>query len=172
MCIKNTTQKFGILSKFFHWTIFLCITAQLYYVWLFKDMFWHKSIGALVLILGILWIIWRFFNILPTPKPGPESWQYYAAKITHNLLLLCIILLPVTGIIMGMANNRPLDWFGIYTIMPASFIPQNETFAGYFSLAHTVIGYGLVGLVCIHILGALKHLFIDKDDVLRRMLPW
>jgi cytochrome b561 len=56
--------------------------------------------------------------------------------------------------------------------MPASFIPQNETFAGYFSLAHTVIGYGLVGLVCIHILGALKHLFIDKDDVLRRMLPW
>ncbi len=171
MIFKNTSRKFGAISKLFHWTIFVCITAQLYFVWLFKDMFWHKSIGASVLLLGILWIIWRQFNVLPTPKPGPENWQYFAAKITHNLLFACIILMPVTGIIMGMANNRPLDWFGIYTIMPASFIPQNETFGGYFSLAHTIIGYSLAGLVSLHILGALKHHFIDKDDVLKRMLP-
>lgn len=171
MQLKNTFQKFGAVSKCFHWIIFLCITAQIYYVWIFKDMFWHKSIGALVLILGILWIIWRLFNIVPSPKHGPTHWQYYAAKITHNLLLVCILLLPLSGIVMGMANNRPLDWFGLYTIMPASFIPQNETFAGYFSLMHTVVGYALVALICFHLLGVLKHFFIDKDDVLKRMLP-
>lgn len=172
MHIKNTASQFGAVTKFFHWTIFVCICAQLYYVWLFKDMFWHKSIGVLVLFLGVLWIIWRLFNISPTAKPGPSSWQYYVAKITHQLLLLCIVLLPVTGIIMGMANNRPLDWFGIYTLTPASFIPQNEAFAGYFSLTHELIGYTMVALICIHILGALKHVFIDKDDVLKRMLPF
>jgi cytochrome b561 len=171
MSFKNTTQQFGTLSKFFHWTIFLCITAQIYFVWLFKNMFWHKSIGATVLILAIFWIIWRMFNVLPTPKPGANNWQYYAAKITHTLLLICIVLLPISGIIMGMANNRSFDWFGIYTVNPLSFIPQNETFAGYFGWMHTIVGYTLVTLVSLHILGALKHYFIDKDDVLKRMLP-
>ncbi|MFA6038034.1 MAG: cytochrome b [Legionellales bacterium] len=172
MSLKNTTQKFGSVSKFFHWTIFLCVSAQIYFVWVFKDMYWHKAIGATVLLLAIFWLIWRMFNVVPTPKPGPNNWQYYAAKIAHNLLFACIILLPISGIIMGMAFNRSFDWFGIYTITPFSFIPQNETFGGYFSLAHTIIGYSLVALVSVHILGALKHHFFDKDDVLKRMLPF
>ncbi len=69
-------------------------------------MFWHKSIGATVLILAIFWLIWRRYNVLPTPKPGPSSWQYYAAKIAHGLLLTFIVLLPISGIIMGMAAGR------------------------------------------------------------------
>ncbi len=182
MDFKNTPAKFGVVSKTFHWLIFVMITAQLYFIWMFetlsKDdpgrgnfMFLHKSMGATILVIAILWIIWRLFNVLPTPRPHARSWQHYLAKTVHTLLLIGIVVLPITGILMGMASGRSLDWFGVFTLNPASFIPQNDTLAGLLRDAHIVIAFSIIGLVGMHIVGALVHHFAYKDDVLKRMLP-
>lgn len=183
MQIKNTHERFGVVSKTFHWLIFILITLQFYLIWTFESMlkinpargtymFFHKSVGLTILLVAIAWIIWRRFNVLPTPLPNQYSWQHYLAKTTHILLLIGIVAMPLTGIVMGMAAGRSLDWFGIYTITPFSFVPHNDVLAGRLKLTHEIIATALVGLVILHTLGALVHHFIYKDNVLRRMLPF
>ncbi len=183
MSFKNTTHTFGSISKLFHWLIFVLFTAQLYFIWIFYGlsqddptrgnyMFLHKSFGATILILAVLWIIWRWINVHPTPIPNTNNWQNKLARMTHALLLIGLVLLPLSGILMGMAGGRDLNWFGIYILKPFSFMPQNEMIGGALNTAHTVIGYSLIALICLHIVGALLHHFYYKDAVLKRMLPF
>ena len=181
MQIKNTTERFGAVSKVYHWLIFALITLQFYLIWMFETlskldlsrgnyMFFHKSVGATILLLAIMWIIWRRYNVLPKPFPKQNSWQHHLAKFVHIALFTTIIAMPVTGLFMSMAAGRGLDYFGLFTIAP--FIPHNEVLAGYLKSAHIIIAWVLVGLVVLHALGALVHHVIYKDNVMRRMLPF
>lgn len=182
MRIKNTFERFGVVSKTFHWLVFVLITVQLYLIWMFETltktdptrgtyMFLHKSVGATILLVAILWIIWRRFNVLPMAMPQPHSWQHRLAKFTHISMLIAIVALPISGLFMSMAAGRGLDWFGIFTIAPFGFIPHSETLAGQFKVTHQIIATILIGLVTLHVIGALVHHFIYKDNVLRRMWP-
>lgn len=183
MQLKNSLERFGAITKTFHWLIFILITTQLYLIWMFETlskedpsrgqyMFFHKAVGATVLMVAILWIIWRWFNVLPAPKPSRDSWQHKLAKFTHTCLLIGIVILPLSGALMSLSAGRAIDWFGIFTIPVFSFVPQSEALAGFFKSTHQLIAFVLVTLVGLHIVGALIHHFIYKDNVMRRMLPW
>ncbi|HLF67321.1 MAG TPA: cytochrome b [Gammaproteobacteria bacterium] len=183
MQFKNTPDRFGMISKSFHWLMFVLISVQLYLIWTFETlqntdpsrglyMHFHKSVGVTILLVGILWIIWRMRNIHPMPLPSRGSWQHRLAGITHNLLLLGVIAMPISGLFMSLTAGRNVDWFSIYTLTPPAFIPVNEVWAGNFKLAHQLIATALIALVCLHVAGALVHHFIYKDRVLKRMLPF
>jgi cytochrome b561 len=169
MQLKNNQYRFGTITKTFHWLVFLLVCAQFALAWVFDNMFIHKAIGFTLLPLVILWVIWRFFNIQPRPQ-NAKGWQKPAASITHNLLLLGVFALSVSGIFMSVANGRPVQWFNLYTLEP--FMAKNEQLAGYFKLSHEYIAYALIGLVTLHVAGALLHHFYYKDQVLKRMLPF
>jgi cytochrome b561 len=111
-------------------------------------------------------------NISPQSFSQPKTWQDNLAISVHLGLFLCIILIPLSGIIMGMSAGRDLNYFNLVTIKPFAFVPQTEALNGQVKLAHEWISYFLIGLVVLHVIGALTHHFIYKDNVLRRMLPW
>jgi cytochrome b561 len=137
----------------------------------------HKSIGVLVFPLLLARVLWRL-------KQGwPESLHHYAAieqflaKVTHWALLLGLIALPITGMIYSGASGHGFGIFGL-PVFPANYhpteigqvIPYSEQLSIIGETAHEWIGYGLMVMLTLHIVGALKHHVIDGDGTLRRML--
>lgn len=183
MTIKNTENRYGSVSKFFHWTIGLLFLLQfilVYYVlWglpeksptagaLINQV--HKPVGILILLLGIIFVIWRLMNIKPKFPRLMTSWEIVIAKLTHFFLYLAIFVMPITGLLMTEAAGRPPNFFGLYQI--PQFMEKNEALGKFFFEFHEITSYVVIGLVVLHTLGALKHHLINRDNVLKRMLPF
>lgn len=179
MLIKNTSEQYGAISKFFHWSLVLLVLIQFYLI--FQAQFFpkdspivgflignvHKPIGMLVLLLAILSYCWRIMNIKPGFPLDMPHWEKIAATIVHNLLYLCLIVMPITGLIMSVAAGRPPNFFGLYQV--PQFLAENKTLSDNFFNLHRITAIVLISLIGIHILAALKHHFIDRDTVLKRM---
>lgn len=140
----------------------------------------HKSIGITVLALSIVRAIWRVTHRpppLPSVMPG---WERVFAHAVHGGLYALIFLLPLSGWAHDSAwvaaASHPMYLFGIVpwprigVIM--SLAPDlKESLHEWFGTLHTACGYALYALLGLHVLGALKHHWIDRHPVLSRMLP-
>jgi len=179
MPFRNTTHAWGSLSKAFHWLIVLLIINQ----WVIAEraeelkglakldaLAWHKSFGMTVLMLAVLRLAWRLMN--PTPELATETkpWERLLAKISHVLLYALIFAMPLTGWMMSSAKNYPVSWFKLFQF-PDLVAPAEQTFHRMHDLHHLLFNV-LVGVALLHVAGALKHHFIDRNDVLKRMLPF
>ena len=179
--IRNTTQYFGSLTKFFHWTLFFLICIQFYLIWgqaAFSEkspikiqyVLLHKSFGISILILGILFILWRMLNPKPHTVEGQPNWKRIAATAVHHSLLLLIVLMPIIGYLMSCAAGKPVRNLGLFTL--PCLIAENDHASDVLFMMHTYIAYIILLLIAIHVLAALQHHFILKDKVLKRMLPF
>ena len=91
------------------------------------------------------------------------------ASLNHVLLYVFLVLMPITGFLGVSVSGEPIAFFGIPLPVWTSV---NDTLKEQFFTAHSIIAWALVALVSLHVLGALKHLLIDKDSVFGRMWPW
>ncbi len=97
-------------------------------------------------------------------------WQVWAAKLTHYTFYTLLFLLPVSGLVMSAASNYPVSYFGLFTI--PNVVAPDETLKEIMKERHEMLFDILVVVAFVHVVAALKHHFVDRDDVLRRMLPW
>lgn len=125
----------------------------------------HKSIGVTIFFLVIFRIYWRLNNTPPKLLSSMTPLESKLATAAHHSLYLLMFLIPLTGIIMSMGSKYGVHWFGI------SFLPgfDNETIRDLFHEFHEIFGLILLLILGLHITGALKHAFINKDGVLKRM---
>ena len=140
----------------------------------------HKSVGLTVLGLAILRLSWRLSHA-PPPLPSTyRRWERLAAKGAHGLLYALIFALPLTGwahdSAWKAAPSHPLRWFGLFDFPRIGWLmslPEDhkDFWHDLFGFAHTAAGYALYALVALHVLGALKHQFIDREPELQRMRP-
>lgn len=180
MPIRNTPDRFGSVARAFHWLVFLLLIGSFTLAWsmvglplgLYKLQLysWHKWVGVTIFLLAILRLGWRLANPTPRPPAGMSRWQRVAAAISHALLYTILIVMPLTGWIMSSALNLPLVYLGLVHI-PSPF-GVDEALGEAMKIVHFWLGITLLTLVAIHVLAALYHHFILRDDVLRRMLPW
>jgi len=179
--MRDTKLKFGAITKLFHWAIALLVLIAICLVYYTKWVLpphsptggylinnLHKPIGMTILGLAILYLIWRFSNTRPSFPSSMQPWEKIAAKLVHYLLFLSIILMPISGFIMSVAAGYPPNYFDLYQV--PQFIQKNEAMAKFFFETHGIVGNITIALVAIHLLAALKHHFINRDDVLTRML--
>jgi cytochrome b561 len=129
----------------------------------------HKSVGITILALAILRLAWRLMNPVPPQPLSMPRWQRVAAHVSHVALYSLILIIPVLGWFMSSARNFPVSWFGLVTL--PDFIEPSKAAFEFFRAAHVTLAVTLFVLALVHIAAALKHHFIDRDDVLRRMLP-
>ncbi|HEV2613616.1 MAG TPA: cytochrome b [Gammaproteobacteria bacterium] len=178
MLIKNTQTQYGIVNKFLHWLMALIIIGMLALGLYMSDLpiselklrlyGIHKEFGILILMLVMFRIVWRIGNIVPLLPPTIPAWQKFAAHAVHWMLYGFMFAMPITGWLMTSAAGLPPSFFGLFTL--PSLIAPNDALFKLFIEIHTWLAYGLIATFGAHVGAALKHQFINKDDVLRRML--
>ena len=171
-------QRYAGLLISLHWLIALGIVGLLalglYMVGLPKGLpvkatliNLHKSLGLTVFLLVLLRIVARLVLHRP-PLPPMPPWQRAAARTTQGLLYVGMVAMPLAGYLGSSFNRYGTRFWGI--ALPkwgADDAHLSELFYG----LHHVIGYALIALIVLHVAGAFKHQWIDRDNLLARMLP-
>jgi len=177
MRLQNSRKGYGLVSIVLHWlsavaiiTLFglgvWMVDLDYYSNWYHDAPFIHKSVGVLLITAMVLRFIWNFFNTRPEGLDIPVLNK--VAHAVHLILYFLIFALGLSGYLISTAESAPISVFGWFDV-PALIEPFAEQ-ADRAGLIHEWLAYGLMGLVLLHILAALKHHFINKDATLKRML--
>jgi cytochrome b561 len=179
MSWKNTTARYGTLSTGIHWLMLLLFVAVYGSIEL-RELYeknsdprealktWHFMLGMLVFLLVWLRIAARFSGPTPSIRPEPAAWQQLSAKLLHLALYALMIAMPISGWLVLSASGKVIPFFGLE--LPA-LIEENKDLAKQIKELHEFVGttgYYLIGL---HVIAALYHHYIKRDDTLTRMLP-
>lgn len=178
--MNNTETRWGWVAKSFHWIMFFLIVGafiavdqrELYERGTAERDWWmmlHRSLGLTVFFLVWLRLGWRLTQTTPQNFSGYGMAKM--ASIGHALLYLLMILVPLSALLMAQLGGRPVSWFGIFEI--PVWLETNRELAGQVKDLHTdVFAPALFVMIILHIAGGLWHHVVDRDDVLKRMLPF
>jgi cytochrome b561 len=179
MSLRSTDHQWGFVAKFFHWLMALGILGVGIVGLLMTEMSpsmskiniyaLHKSAGLTILALFLLRLLWRLIDRRPVDEPAPR-WQQVAAHITHGVLYVLIAAIPLSGWLFNSLHGYPLQWFKQFSV-PA-LAEKNDALAPVAHAAHEYLFWLLILVLVAHAGAALKHHVFDKDNVLRRMLPF
>lgn len=177
MRFRNTNTRFGLVAISLHWIMAIIIIGLLilglYMVDLpfsprkLKFYGWHKEFGLLILGLVIVRLSWRLINT--APSLSPPWWEKMAAQTVHWAFYIFMFAMPITGWLVTSAAGLAPSFFGLF-VLPTLIAPNKEL-VKLFANIHGWLAYGLIATIVLHICAALKHQFINKDDIVRRMLP-
>jgi len=180
MHVRNTIVRWGAIAQGLHWLIVALLIAQVTLALLAAEkplgltklalLARHKSIGITILALVLLRLAWRAMNPVPLLPPTLKPYERTLARLTHAGLYAVLIAMPLTGWIMSSARSFAVSWFGLWQL-PDLVRPDPSLFQRMVQ-AHLALAVLLGVLVALHVGAALKHHFVLKDDVLRRMLPF
>lgn len=179
--VAGTTAgpRYTKVAIWLHWVIGLAVIANIGLAMLTEDMpretqqaamGIHKPLGIAILVLSALRILWRLGHRAPPLPASVAPWQHAASKAVHVLFYALLILLPLSGWLWMSAANRPIDFFGLFTL--PSLAGPDKAVADMMHEGHELLGLTMLALVVLHILAVLKHQFIDRSGVAARMNPF
>lgn len=128
---------------------------------------YHKWAGMIILLLAIVRLLWRITH--RPPALSLPRLQQMASSAVHHILYVLILAIPLTGWLMSSAKGYQTVLFGILPL--PDLLAKDKALGQTLENVHASLNYILLLLVAVHIAAALKHHFIDRDDVLTRMLP-
>ena len=184
----NTDGRWGAVAKTLHWVIALLVLSQFVLAQLAENagalkrtnpaavieqltlLARHKSLGITIFGLASIRLLWRLASKVPADPSGMPRWQRVAARGSHTLFYVLLFALPLTGWMLSSASNYPVSWFGLVQL--PDLVAPNRDLHERLEEVHEVLAWTLASVAFVHIAAALKHHFFDRDDVLRRMLPW
>jgi cytochrome b561 len=181
MTLRSTSTRWGWMTRVLHWSIALVVLGMLaagFYAGSLDtstpagfnrfnaviDI--HKSFGLLILMLVVVRVLWRLSERTPKLPSTVPAWERVAARATHLLLYVGLFVMPISGYLMASAHGETVRFFGIT-------LPHVVDLRGrWVHVAHSIhhiVAFALLAIVVLHVLGALKNHFIDRNDVLRKM---
>lgn len=173
--LKSRSESYGNIAKLIHWLmagLFLLMFAIAYTMiniprsdFMFALYDFHKATGLLLFMLVSLRLTWRWLNPQPALVDVPR-WQQVAAKLNIYLLYALMFLLPMAGFLTSTLGNHVVTFYHLFYIQP---LANNAAASRFFSIAHEYLAYTLVAAFTLHVLAALHHHYVKRDDVLRRM---
>lgn len=178
--IRNTTETWGNPAKLLHWIGAALILALLVHGWWMTHLVpregrlvnyaWHAALGYDLLALTVLRLLWRWRNETPAAPPGLTARERLAAKIGHWALYVLMLAATVSGWGLAGTFRNPLDAKLLGLIeMPAIASAGNRALHEAFEEAHEFLAYALAVFVIGHVVAAIRHHVVKKNDVLRRM---
>ncbi len=195
--MRPETKQYTAVAIVLHWAIATAIIGNLTLGWWMHEaidvatsrahaveMFQlHKSIGLTVLLLSLFRLAWRLLHRAPEMPAHMKRWERIAAKSTHWAFYGLMMAMPLSGWLYvstqwrgEVALNVPTLWFG-WIEAPHLFGLNHlgedlrQTLSGVFLEAHEAFAWGSGLLLLLHMGAALKHHFIDRDEVLAHMIP-
>lgn len=131
---------------------------------------YHKWIGVTVFLLAVLRLSWRLAHRPPALPGTMPNWERLAATAMHWLLYALLFIVPLSGWLMSSAKGVQTVWFGVLPLPDP--VGKDKELGELLEELHEGLNFLLLGAVLAHAGAALKHHFIDRDDVLARMLPF
>jgi len=179
MSYRNTATTYGSVAKVFHWTIFILVLAMIVvgfgYEAVPKEIGYpliglHKSTGLVILGIMALRILWTLSNPKPGLPAGTPHWEIVVEKLVHWSLYGLLLALPISGWVMSTAADKAPSLYGLVTL-PLPGVPIDKPLSKLANHWHGYMGWAISILIILHVLAALKHHFMDKDNILKRMMP-
>jgi superoxide oxidase len=179
MHIRNSTERYGLLSVGLHWlmlvliiAVYACIELREFYP-KGSDLrnalkTWHFMLGLSVFALVWARLLFIIIGQSPIILPVPAKWQLLLAKAIHLMLYIFMIAMPILGWLLLSAAGKPIPFFGLE--LPA-LISENKSLADSIKEIHETggtIGYFLIGF---HAAAGLYHHYLLRDNTLLRILP-
>lgn len=130
---------------------------------------WHKWAGVTVLALAALRLLWRLFHEPPAYPATMAPFQQRAAHYLHLALYALMFAVPISGYFYTLAAGVPVVYFGVVQL--PVLIEADPVLKPLLQNVHYWLTMSMAALVVVHTVAALKHAVIDRDGVLRRMLP-
>ena len=182
MTMAEPERSYGTVARLFHWLVVLFVLIQipagiamivpaplleqqtidvLYII--------HKGLGAVLLVVILLRVLWRLTHRAPQMPAHWPSLERRIASTTHTFIYVLLVVVPVSGYVRVIADGYPielLNWLGVPPLLPK--MPAVAPLA---SLVHRFAVFVLVGLVAVHIAEVLRHQLVERDGEMARMWP-
>ena len=187
MQLRNSSERYGLVAIALHWTIAALFMSQvalgafmttlpLTDPRVFPLYQTHKSIGFIIFLLVVVRLVWRITGKTPPFPASLPRWQARAAVAVHSLLYLALLLMPLLGWVVVSASplGIPTLIFGKLVIPHIPFVvksPDRQMIGSVASWAHWALAWAASIAVGGHIAAALLHHIVEKDAILKRMLP-
>lgn len=173
-------QRYTTTAMIFHWLIALMIIGAFTMGLVMTDIpgitptklkyySWHKWAGVTILALASLRLLWRLTHPAPPYPATMPGWQRSVANSLHSLLYVLMFAVPLSGYLYTLSAGIPVVYFGLFEL--PVIIDANPELKPVLKAVHYWLNMLLAACVAIHVAAALKHQFIDRDGVLKRMLP-
>ena len=169
--MQEARTRYSAVSIVLHWAIFLLIFANVIFAdWMehaegpsgLEYFQLHKTVGIAVLTLSLFRLVWRFTHPWPPLPEGMPGWERVLARGTHVAFYVLMIAVPLLGWAAASAAGAP----GLNLPMA-----ESRELAKSLGGLHKLMVTAIYVVLALHVAGALKHHFLDKDEVLSRMLP-
>ena len=180
-----SVQRYPLSLRILHWLRAVIILGLILAGWVMTSLAdevpakyellypWHKSFGILAFLVVIVQLAIRSrTQRLPEPPATLPSHERLLAKTVHRAIYVLLVVVPLMGYSMSSTFTMSDGVFFFGTNLP-ELLPKNDAWFVVFQWLHKVLAYTLLVLVTLHVIGALKHRFLDRDarnDVLPRML--
>ena len=170
--------QYGPTAKLFHWLILALLIVQYLIGWLMPDlhrgmqpgvpMTLHLSLGLSILVLITLRLLWRLTHPV-APDSSLTRWQRVGSEAVHWLLYLLVLATTITGWLFASFRGWSASFF---YLCPLPMLASDNAAAGRaIDGLHQAMEWALLVLVGLHVLTALMHRFVYRDNVMQRMLP-
>lgn len=179
---QHPLRRYSNVAAAFHWVTVVFVLFQLWLGFSFADMaqgperaslfMWHRTVGALILLVAIARLTYRLTNPPPPYPPELPAWERIAGTWNHRLFYLLLIALPIGGLlaVSGHTPGKTIELLGGIAIpkIPGISKQLGET-AGEL---HSLGAWLLCALIVLHAAAGLKHQFIDRNRAAGRMPPF
>jgi cytochrome b561 len=176
---QSRSLAYGAIAQGFHWLTVVLVVAQ---CWLgiaahglpisparLALLAWHKSLGLSILALVLLRLAWRQLSPPPPLPDGMPAAERVAAQLSHGLLYLLLMMLPLLGWLSSSAAGLTVSIYGWFEL--PTLIGADRSLARLLVDVHIVLAWTLLALIGVHVAAALRHHFILRDGVMLQMLP-
>jgi cytochrome b561 len=174
---NRISPSYGPTAKIFHWLIFLLLATQYAIGSIMPHIgkktldeswvHWHLLVGAVILLVIVLRFVWRLFHPVAMAD-DLTGWELALSRITHLSLYLLVFAMTVLGWAAANYRGWTVELFGVIPL-PALAV-KGTPWAHEAGDIHNILVYVLLGFIALHVLGALYHYFIKRDQVVQRML--
>lgn len=173
MATASSTERYASVQILLHWLMLALLVA----VYLTAELqehgeesplaTWHFAFGLTV--FALVWLRLLARRVWPAPEPIEGGWRHVLSRITHGILYVLMIGMPLVGWLLVSAEGAEVSFLGF--TLPHLIPAQDHDTAELFEEVHeagAAIGYWVVGL---HAVAALFHQYVLRDGLLARMLP-
>jgi cytochrome b561 len=176
--LTRSDDRHPAMIRLFHWGTVMLLVVMFTLIWI-AEWFgpgpqgtWlvalHRSVGVLLFFVVMIRLVWRLTHPLASAEIPTAVWEHRLATTVQVLLYASLLAMPLLGWIASDTAGDTVRVFGLATL--PSFLGMDEDRSNLLFTIHGWVATGLLALAAMHVIGALRHRYVLRDQVLDRML--